>query len=335
MVKRGTSTFSKKALSFLPMSRVGWCCTYVPIEIIEAVGLEPSRIVPSGRIKETVILDPNFCPYVKSVLGSLETMSLRGLVLVNSCDGMKRLYDAVRFLFPWVSSYMLDVPKRDDEGAVAYFSDRLKGLYLWLKETLGGEGTIESLRSTIAKWNKRRKALEKALEKKVRKGELLRLLKGGTFEEEELEALETLKEGRKGILVTGSLLEAEGVLDLIEEMGFEVVFLDVCSGIRSPSFVPEDLDPFYALASAYLSKPPCARMKLPSRKEYIKAALELVDGVIVYTPKFCDQYLHELLVLRKLCGEKGLPLLHLETDYNQMVPEMTNTRVMAFLERWL
>lgn len=317
------------------MSKVGWCCTYVPLELIEAMGFEPFRIIPSGQTKDEAILDPNFCPYVKSVLGSLEVLDLRGLILVSSCDGMKRLHDAVRCLFPWVPSYMLDVPRRKDDGAVAYFSDRLKGLYLWLKETLGGDGRMENLHPAIAKWNKKRKALEEALEKKVKKGELLRLLKKGIFEEEELKALRSLKERRKRILVTGSLLEADGVLDLIEEAGFEVILLDVCSSMRSPSFVPEDIDPFHALASAYLSKPPCARMKLPNRKESFKAVLELVDGVIVYTPKFCDQYLHELLVLRKLCGERGVPLLHLETDYNQMVSETTRTRVMAFLERWL
>lgn len=317
------------------MSKVGWCCTYVPLELIEAAGFEPLRIVPLGHTKEEVILDPNFCPYVKSVLGVLRTTDLKGLILVNSCDGMKRLYDAVRCLFPWVSAYMLDVPKKNDEGAIAYFSDRLKALYLWLNETLGGEGSGKRLRSAIANWNRKRKALYEALEKGVRKGGLLRLMKKGIFEEEELKGLEPLRGRRKGILVTGSLLEADEVLDLIEEVGFEVVFLDVCSGVRTPGLVLEDVDPFYALASSYLSKPPCARMKLPNRKESFKAALEFVQGVIVYTPKFCDQYLHDLLVLRKLCAEKCLPLLHLETDYNHTVSEATRTRVMAFLERWL
>ncbi len=317
------------------MVKVGWCCTYVPLELIEAVGFEPVRVIPSGQSKDEAILDPNFCPYVKSILGSLEKMDIRSLILVNSCDGMRRLYDAVRVFLPQFSPYLLDVPKREDEGAILYFSEGLKNLYVWLNETLGGEGGLEALRSVIAKWNRRREALREALGKGVKKGELLRLLKKGTFEVEEVKRLRPSGDLKEGILVTGSLLEADGVIDIIEEAGFEVVFLDVCSGIRSPSFVPEDVDPFRALASAYLSKPPCARMKLPNRKEFFKATLELVKGVIVYTPKFCDQYLHDLLALRKLCAERGLPLLHLETDYSHAVSEAIRTRVMAFLERWL
>ena len=49
---------------------IGWTCTYLPLEILEAAGLEPYRILPEpSSEKADAYLDPNFCPFIKSALG--------------------------------------------------------------------------------------------------------------------------------------------------------------------------------------------------------------------------------------------------------------------------
>ena len=82
---------------------VGWFCTYTPLEILLAAGLHPFRIVPEpGRAmtQADTCIDRNFCPYVRTCLG--EALDghydfLDGLVVVNSCDPMRRLYDTWRY----------------------------------------------------------------------------------------------------------------------------------------------------------------------------------------------------------------------------------------------
>ncbi|MBW2081900.1 MAG: 2-hydroxyacyl-CoA dehydratase [Deltaproteobacteria bacterium] len=50
--------------------RLGYTCTYVPTEILEAAGFIPVRIAPEpSSEKADSFLDPNFCPYVRACLG--------------------------------------------------------------------------------------------------------------------------------------------------------------------------------------------------------------------------------------------------------------------------
>jgi benzoyl-CoA reductase/2-hydroxyglutaryl-CoA dehydratase subunit BcrC/BadD/HgdB len=94
---------------------VGWTCTYLPLEILEAGEIQPLRIIPSpSSEKADAYLDPNYCPYIKSVLGEAlqkRYSSISGIVLINTCDGMRRLYDALRFYSPPSFCYLLDVPR--------------------------------------------------------------------------------------------------------------------------------------------------------------------------------------------------------------------------------
>ncbi|MBW2124356.1 MAG: 2-hydroxyacyl-CoA dehydratase [Deltaproteobacteria bacterium] len=80
------------------VASVGWTCTYIPIEIVEAAGLTPARILPEpSSEKADAYLDPNFCPYVRACLGKAmdgEYKGLSGIIVANTCDGMRRLYDA-------------------------------------------------------------------------------------------------------------------------------------------------------------------------------------------------------------------------------------------------
>ncbi|MDD5703958.1 MAG: 2-hydroxyacyl-CoA dehydratase family protein, partial [Dehalococcoidales bacterium] len=81
---------------------VGWFCSYTPQELLTAAGLYPYRIVPepsSAITTADAYLERSFCPYVRICLaGALEGhyQFLGGLVVVNSCDAMRRLYDAWR-----------------------------------------------------------------------------------------------------------------------------------------------------------------------------------------------------------------------------------------------
>ena len=320
------------------MRTFGYCCTYVPLEIIEASGFMPLRLLPSSHEKEDVLLDPNFCPYVRALLAYLRSSSgIAGIVLVNSCDGMRRLYDALRRFSSDLFIYLLDVPRKSDEKAVKYFSNVLRDFSGWLKRLSEKEVDLEELKEKIRVYNFRRRAFLDLLEKGPKMEEVLRVLKKGFPPDEEALFLIPLKEKRgiKKVLISGSVLESEEVVKMVEDLGGEAVFLDVCSGVRGPSWVEESGDPYFNLARAYLKKPPCSRSFDPKRKAILEKMISEVEGVVYYTPKFCDHYLHELVTLRALCQRMGKPLLHLETDYHPNISETMRTRIQAFFEKWL
>lgn len=316
------------------VERVGYFCTYVPPELIEAAGFVPKRLIPPSAEKDEVALDPNFCPYIKALYHHLPGEGIRAVVLINSCDGMRRLSDAVRRSLG-MACYLLDVPKRVTPEAVAYFRETLVGFSAWLAELGGREVTEGEVLRAIRDYNGRRAAFFQMLGERPRMGDVLRILKDGFPP-----PVERLREVRKGqggrirVMVTGSMLEADGLLDLIEEGGAEVTILDVCSGPRGPERVGVDGDPFYMLAEAYLKKAPCSRMEARHRWTFLRKAIGEVDAVISYVPKFCDQYLYEASRLQELCRAHGKPFLQLEGEYTTALSESMRIRLQAFLERW-
>ncbi|MFQ5956903.1 MAG: acyl-CoA dehydratase activase, partial [Candidatus Brocadiales bacterium] len=115
------------------LPKIGYLCTYTPIEIIRAAGFHPVRVRGlegcEGGAEEH--LCTNLCPYIKAVMeeklsGALE--GLEGMVFVNSCDGMRRLYDAWRAIDgDRKFNYILDLPKTNDDAAVEYFAVLIEG----------------------------------------------------------------------------------------------------------------------------------------------------------------------------------------------------------------
>lgn len=137
------------------------------------------------------------------------------------------------------------------------------------------------------------------------------------------------------LLVAGSPLPI-AYLDLIEELGGNIVADDLCQGYRYclPE-VEEGPDPFLSLARGYLGRVPCPRML--AGKERFSYLLSLArkagaQGVIYHALKFCDAYLYEYPLFRERFAEAGIPVLYLETEYRDVGLEQARTRIQAYLE---
>ena len=108
---------------------LGSLCCYTPLEIILAAGLNPYRVIsePTSDMADS-FLHSNFCPFVRSSLAKAlkgELDFLDGFVVVNSCDGLRRLYDAWRLYAGTPHIYLIDLPRVSTENAIRRFRETL------------------------------------------------------------------------------------------------------------------------------------------------------------------------------------------------------------------
>ncbi len=349
-LKRNDSSCQNKEL-------IGWTCTYLPLEILEAANLTPFRILPEPDTeKADSYLDPNFCPFIKASLEkalSGEYPSLSGIIILNTCDGMRRLFDAWRFYCKPSFSYFLDLPRVIRPSSVAFFKESLKDLIHQLDFYFGRKITEEDLQIAIERSN-RSKALMKELfslqgmgEPPLTHGDILEILSEGwkidrfLFNQALEKFISLLGENKKTcseapkVMVTGSLLDGSALIRMIEELGGEVVASDLCIGQRILNLVNLDTDPLDSLSKAYLGKPPCARMQDTKRRiEGLKQRLmeSRANGLIYFSLKFCDPFLYEAPAIEEAIKETGVPLLFIEGEYTGKPGGGIRTRIQAFLE---
>jgi benzoyl-CoA reductase/2-hydroxyglutaryl-CoA dehydratase subunit BcrC/BadD/HgdB len=339
---------------------VGWFCSYTPLEIFRAAGLRPYRIVPGpGRAmtRADTCIDRNYCPYVRTCLGEAlegKYRFLEGLVVVNSCDPMRRLYDVWRYNVGGDFVHLLDLPRIATDAAAAYFRENLGRLTDEIEKHFGADITEAALAGAITECNRVRSLLKELyllnrdkrmplsaaqLYRVVRAADTLapehfdRLLE--RLVDEALGVTGGYREGPR-LLITGSVLENPRIIDLVEECGARVVGDDLCTGTRRFWDVVDHAgEPLTALARHYLGRTPCPRMKDARRRfDHVLAMIDEfgVDGVIFYTLKFCDPYLYDVPLLKAQLAERGIPGLQLEGDFTPGTLGRVRTRIEAFIE---
>lgn len=341
--------------------QVGVACSYMPEEIVYAAGLQPVRLCGSGQPVRSAdsYLHNNLCPYVRglfdeALVGGPDRSA--GVVFVNSCDAMRRLHDVWRQYGRHAFVYILDMPRVDDEDAVAYFAVQLRGLAAALAAHFGTAVTQESLRLAVQRLNYTRRLLTRLYSLRasvppVITGSesfpiLLAGVRSGWAEfhitlDRYLTACEAAgpdprHRGKPRLLITGSVFHHPQIIELVEAAGAVVVAEDVCVGHRHyDGEVPEEGDLFLTIARRYVRRVPCARMKdVGSRHAYISRLIDQfqVDGVIYHGLKFCDLYQYDFPLTQQLFEKRGLPALYLETDYTTGSYGQMKTRLQAFVE---
>lgn len=343
------------------LPKIGYFCSYTPVELIRAAGFHPVRI--KGAEKESCaaneVLCGNICPYIKAVVdqkinGNLE--DFKGMVFVNSCDGMRRLYDA------WVRldegkktfNYILDIPKNTDDAAVYYYANLLKNL----KEKLESYFTLkihhDDINHSISLYNTARERVRLFLQKYWsgyigQSGyEIFSLLKKGVnvlpekfnvYLNHVMKQKGDIRDTRDipRLFIWGSIMENEKIMKVIEDAGAKVVAEDLCNGSRYfDAQISMSNDPILSIARRYIKRAPCSRMV--NVFERINNVLTImqeksIHGAIYHTLKFCDHNLLDYPVIKKTFHEKNIPLLHLNCDYTASSEGQIKTRVEAFLEQ--
>jgi len=361
--KNRVSKFIKKPI-------IGWVCTYTPIEIITAAGFHPYRILPNTDPSLAIsYLDSNFCPYVRSCLGeALDKKSeyADNLIIVNSCDAMRRLYDAWRHYIRGNFIYFLDLPRDDSMKDIQYYQDNLQSLIDGLEEKFKIKISEDSLYRAILICNKTRELLAELFDLYLNEQvslsavEFLQIVKGsmafpqeeynGVLEkfikdlriEEKISSDDSQIENKAKILITGTIMDDLSIAGTIEDYGGKIVFVDMCTGNRYfqnqiPLKISKKINnnPLKLLAEYYLSKTPCPRMmNLEKRWEYLLKIIKdnQVKGVIFYNLKFCDTSFFELPIIRERLQKYGISSLCLEGEFASSTSGRIKTRIQAFLE---
>jgi benzoyl-CoA reductase/2-hydroxyglutaryl-CoA dehydratase subunit BcrC/BadD/HgdB len=325
---------------------VAWFCTYTPLEILDAAGLVPVRHFgdPESLESADTFLHPAICPYVRACLaaGMAGGAHHHHAVFVNSCDGMRRLYDAWKDHFRDDFVYLLDLPRNKGDMGTRLLVEEYRRLVRELADSWGREITAEGLREGARKREERRLDYLRAAEGTCGTTRLRLAMESHSLPLDD--ALPHISDagGPAGvpILLTGNLLNPAGLVSSLERAGARVAWTDLCNGDRafaSPT-VPQgdDLDDLLnSLAVRYLDRRPCARMADSERRyELLVDTANAVGahGVIYASLKFCDSYLYEFPRVQERLKREGIPLLRLESDYADGHVGQLLTRVEAFLE---
>ena len=338
---------------------VGFACCYVPEEIIMAAGLRARRIIPKGQGSEAnVRIHPNTCCYVKSMLADALAgayADMEAVVLANSCDAMRKLHDLWNAYVKRPVSLFLDIPKKRDAGAEAFFTSECTRLASRIGNLPHGSPvTKEGLCAAISRMNELRTAwagLFKALSGQgngKRAADVFALMLDGSGlgpadQASRIKGLlqspgsELRQQRGMRILVAGNILNSPVPVSLIEDAGGAIVGFDTCFGRRHYETLTEEggRDPFEALARRYLQRPPCARMMgtLDQVRELGKAMEETAaQGVIIGAVKFCDNFTYGIPLLKDAVQAAGAACLVLENDYEWSDPEKARIKIEAFLE---
>ena len=345
------------------MPKIGYFCTYTPVEIIRAAGYHPIRIKgindENGAAGESLLCS-NICSYIKTltdkkVAGDLD--HLEGLVFTNSCDGMRRLYDAwIRMDKGEKFNYFLDIPKNSDEASVQYFADEIQTFKEKLESHFKLKIQNEDINRTISLYNGMRDNVTEFLQKQwngyvgYSGYEIYTLLMKGINAVPEkfqdyVSSLTSLmkkigdvpeKDPVPKLFIWGSIMENEEIVKMIEDAGARVVSEDFCTGSRYFDRKVEITDnPYKSIAERYLKRSPCSRMvDVFGRIKGIVSLIErrAISGAIYHSLKFCDHTLYDYPLVKEEFEKQHIPLLHINCD-SAKSDGQTKTRIEAFIEQ--
>lgn len=330
-----------------------WMCTYTPEELIIAAGFSPYRLygVPDSRRADSY-LPINFCPYIKANLSQLllEADRLQGVVIANSCDGSRRLYDAIEAYLPQLPSFFLDIPRLAGADSISFYQTLLKKFLNMLENISGNQADDKRLSEAIAVVNEKKKGLRQLRqayrEQRLSLNHYYQLVRGSAVIHPQFfnpwlkdflaDLPATVKKPGTGprIMLIGNFISQDQWWNILSDLDCQLVYDDVCTLSRYFDLEVTDYrqQPFYALARAYLQKPLCMRMAdLGTKVDSLKQAIDDfgVQAIIFVSLKFCDNTLYFYPLAKQ---NLGLPILNLELEFNNFPEGQIRTRLEAFLE---
>ena len=348
----------------------GTFCVFVPDEIIIALdGIVTGLCggsqfwVPGGE----AVLPKNTCPLIKASVGARLGRTCPFFRIADvyvgetTCDGKKKAYEILGQDVPML---IMDVPQMKRPKDILKWKEEIAAFAAKAEEITGNTLTVEKLRDAIRLVNEKRRAMQRVYDARkslclpISGRDALLMTQISFFDDparcaqmcnrlaDELEqriadGVSVAKPGEKRILLTGTPLAVPNwkLHNIVETSGACVVCEEMCTGTRYFENLVDDsgetLDAlFMALAERYMKNNCACFTPNPGRVEdIIRLAGEYhADGVIDCSLKFCGLYDIEKRGVSEALREKGIPVLSLETDYEDSDAAQLRTRIEAFVE---
>jgi bzd-type benzoyl-CoA reductase N subunit len=343
---------------------LGYFCSTVPEELITAAGLVPFRMRATGSTS-TEESDAFFsginCSFPRHCFNLAltgEFKFLDGVICINSCDHVRRIYDNwIRFVPDTPFVEVMSLPRKTEAAQVAWYRDEINLLKGKIEKHFGVEISDKTLWKAIKLHNETRRLQKKLYELRkqdrppITGAETLAVMVAGTAMPKEqynnmLRELLGELSGAKGtgghrarLMIVGGILDDPAYIKVIEDQGGLVVADSLCFGTRIMWVeVDESLsNPAEALAKYYVAdRPSCPRFygEHNNRTKYvIDMCREFrCDGVIGERLMFCDLWAVEHYMLGQDLKAAGIPMLKLDREYITGGIGQLRTRVQAFLE---
>lgn len=350
---------------------IGIFCAYTPRELILAAGAIPASLCGSSEEAIPFAeshLPRNLCPIVKSSYGLAISDTCpffhfsNAIIGETTCDGKKKMYELLQRLKPMQIMHLPQVP--EGPGSFEMWRAEVAAARDFLEEHCGCPIGDEDLRSAIKLTNRQMAAmkrffdLNRLIPAPLKGSHLLDVAANFEFctdAEAGVASLEKLVDllekktaggwsatlpGAPRILLTGTPVGADNdkIISLVEEGGGEIAAIETCGGYKTVELSIDEKDardPVILLAEKYLKVPCSVMTPNPGRLELLNRMIDdfSIEGVIDLTWQACHTYNIEAFPVSELVREqKGLPYLHIETDFSQSDRENLRIRVEAFLE---
>lgn len=354
------------------MKSIGTLCVMVPAELVYAAGAMPVRLCSGSYTAYSIgddYIPRDACPLVKAVMGFSKIKALPVfdncslLVAPVTCDCKKKLAGVIGSVKNTVA---LHVPplKKDDADTEVFLKELYRLIPILEKET-GRQVTAESLAEGI---NMVGNAQYEMLEFLKYRRHDLSLMSGtqimsvmnaysympvNLWAEQMHRLNEELKlrlsqghfvsrKNQPRILVTGSLIAFPNIKVplLIEEMGGVLAADETCMGERGlydpVSVIDASFDGMMrSLASRYTKPCTCPVFVDNSQRIYrIKQMIKdhKIQGVIYHVLRGCLVYDYEYQLMEEAMGKMDIPIIRVESDYNEEDVEQLRIRIEAFIE---
>lgn len=354
------------------MKTVGTYCVLVPNELVYAAGAMPVRLCSGSYTAYSIgdeYVPRDACPLVKAVMGFghthtspvYENCSL--MVIPVTCDCKKKLAGMLEQLKPTVA---LNVPpvKAEDADTGVYLQELYK-LVPQLEAVTGKRITADTLAESMNQVGYAQYEMSRFLKYRRHEPALLhgtqvmavmnafaympasqwgrqmcRLNQELEMRLQKKQFVGKAKQPR--ILITGSPIAFPNIKIplLIEEMGGRLVADETCFGERGlydPAVViDESFDGMMrALANRYTRPCTCPVFVDNSQRIYrIRQMIKehKVQGVIYHVLRGCLVYDYEYQMIEDMLGEMEIPVIRVESDYNEEDVEQLRIRIEAFIE---
>ncbi len=346
---------------------LGYFCSYVPEEIVYAMGIIPIRLLRGGNVEASNIgntyLTQNSCPFASSCIGLKEGhydfyfSNMDIIADAPSCYQMKRVLEVWEKYFNTKVIHIGFPRNFYEESGIKYFTETIKKFVEELEKETKEKLNLDKLNESVALYNnihRNQRLLYQFLKSnQITWSELIQFIYAGFILDKkvyfdllneliaELEKRHaTPKNQPVRILITGGMLAPgdEKLINIFNDLDMDFAMDELCAGSRS-IYRYVETPSIQSIARTYLSNIPCGALPYPHhdsdpRLKHIEKLIKEynINGILYYTLRFCDAYAYKAKQIKLFCEKMNIPYLHLHSDFSTSDEGQLKTRVEAFKE---